>query len=175
MTELIIPPPWTEAAVCASADPEAWFPEKGQTNTAAKKVCGACTVREECLAWALEHSERFGVWGGMSERERRRMARGEPVADKVAPPGAPCPICSKPTRNRAMKVHGGDCTLEWRRRQTHERQERMRAGAAAVGHDPLSIDCPFCGEPAGQRCLSGAKRISVPHLARFEAPGQAAA
>jgi WhiB family redox-sensing transcriptional regulator len=68
---------WQERAVCAQTDPEAFFPEKGGSVRAAKKVCRACPVRAECLDYALEHHERFGVWGGLSERERRKLLPAE--------------------------------------------------------------------------------------------------
>ncbi|MGP7999446.1 MAG: WhiB family transcriptional regulator [Streptosporangiaceae bacterium] len=66
---------WQERALCAQTDPEAFFPEKGGSTREAKKVCRGCEVRAECLEYALEHDERFGIWGGLSERERRRMKR----------------------------------------------------------------------------------------------------
>jgi WhiB family transcriptional regulator, redox-sensing transcriptional regulator len=66
---------WMESARCLDADPEAFFPEKGGSTREAKRICGQCEVREECLEYALENDERFGIWGGMSERERRRLKR----------------------------------------------------------------------------------------------------
>lgn len=66
---------WQERALCAQTDPEAFFPEKGGSTREAKAVCGSCEVRAECLEYALENDERFGIWGGMSERERRRYKR----------------------------------------------------------------------------------------------------
>ncbi|MFZ2623716.1 MAG: WhiB family transcriptional regulator [Propionibacterium sp.] len=69
------PPDWQERALCAQTDPEAFFPEKGGSTREAKKVCQSCPVRGECLEYALEHDERFGIWGGLSERERRRLRR----------------------------------------------------------------------------------------------------
>jgi WhiB family transcriptional regulator, redox-sensing transcriptional regulator len=66
---------WQERALCAQTDPEAFFPEKGGSTREAKKICGGCEVRAECLEYALAHDERFGIWGGMSERERRRLRR----------------------------------------------------------------------------------------------------
>jgi WhiB family transcriptional regulator, redox-sensing transcriptional regulator len=66
---------WQDDALCAQTDPEAFFPEKGGSTRAAKRVCRACTVTAECLEYALEHDERFGIWGGFSERERRRLKR----------------------------------------------------------------------------------------------------
>lgn len=67
--------PWRDQALCAETDPEAFFPEKGGSTRAAKRVCGACNVRAECLEYALDNDERFGIFGGMSERERRRLKR----------------------------------------------------------------------------------------------------
>jgi WhiB family redox-sensing transcriptional regulator len=67
--------PWQEEALCAQTEPEAFFPEKGGSTREAKRVCGRCDVRGECLEYALAHDERFGIWGGLSERERRRLKR----------------------------------------------------------------------------------------------------
>jgi WhiB family transcriptional regulator, redox-sensing transcriptional regulator len=64
---------WQERALCAQTDPEAFFPEKGGSTREAKKVCLACDVRGECLEYALANDERFGIWGGLSERERRKL------------------------------------------------------------------------------------------------------
>ena len=66
---------WQERALCAQTDPEAFFPEKGGSTREAKKVCVSCEVRVECLDYALENDERFGIWGGLSERERRKLKR----------------------------------------------------------------------------------------------------
>jgi WhiB family redox-sensing transcriptional regulator len=67
---------WQDRALCAQTDPEAFFPEKGGSTREAKKICLGCEVRNECLDYALAHDERFGIWGGLSERERRRLKRG---------------------------------------------------------------------------------------------------
>ncbi|MCV7416030.1 WhiB family transcriptional regulator [Mycolicibacterium litorale] len=67
---------WQERALCAQTDPEAFFPEKGGSTREAKRICMGCEVRDECLDYALAHDERFGIWGGLSERERRRLKRG---------------------------------------------------------------------------------------------------
>lgn len=70
-----LPTSWQERALCAQTDPEAFFPEKGGSTRDAKRVCQSCEVRVECLEYALEQDERFGIWGGLSERERRRMRK----------------------------------------------------------------------------------------------------
>jgi WhiB family redox-sensing transcriptional regulator len=66
---------WQEQALCAQTDPESFFPEKGGSTREAKRVCMSCEVRVACLEYALENDERFGIWGGLSERERRRVKR----------------------------------------------------------------------------------------------------
>jgi WhiB family redox-sensing transcriptional regulator len=68
-------PEWQDRALCAETDPEAFFPEKGRPTREAKKVCSTCEVRLQCLEYALDNDERFGIWGGTSERERRRLKR----------------------------------------------------------------------------------------------------
>jgi WhiB family redox-sensing transcriptional regulator len=66
---------WQERSLCAQTDPEAFFPEKGGSTREAKKVCLSCEVRTECLEYALGNDERFGIWGGLSERERRKLKK----------------------------------------------------------------------------------------------------
>jgi len=73
---IIAPPAWTTDALCAQVDPDLFYPETGAPNRDAKRVCAGCEVRVECLAYALAHRERHGVWGGTTERERRRLRRG---------------------------------------------------------------------------------------------------
>ncbi|MEP6477808.1 MAG: WhiB family transcriptional regulator [Rhodoglobus sp.] len=66
---------WQSDSLCAQTDPEAFFPEKGGSTRDAKKICGSCEVRNRCLEYALENDERFGIWGGLSERERRKLRK----------------------------------------------------------------------------------------------------
>jgi WhiB family transcriptional regulator, redox-sensing transcriptional regulator len=80
-------PDWRDFAACQYTDPELWFVEKGQSTGPAKAVCRGCTVREQCLEYALDPIEAWGVWGGLSEQERRRAARlladGWTIADII--------------------------------------------------------------------------------------------
>ncbi|NIH78687.1 WhiB family redox-sensing transcriptional regulator [Amycolatopsis viridis] len=69
------PPEWQDRALCAQTDPEAFFPEKGGSTREAKRICQGCEVKGECLEYALAHDERFGIWGGLSERERRKLKK----------------------------------------------------------------------------------------------------
>lgn len=66
---------WQADALCAQTDPEAFFPEKGGSTRDAKRICASCDVRDRCLSYALQNDERFGIWGGLSERERRKIKR----------------------------------------------------------------------------------------------------
>ena len=72
---LLNPPDWQAESLCAQTDPEAFFPEKGGSTREAKRICSRCHVKTDCLRYALDRDERFGVWGGLSERERRALMR----------------------------------------------------------------------------------------------------
>ena len=67
---------WESDAICRQVDPELWFPGEGDNPRDAKRICARCPVRDACLEYALAHDERFGVWGGLSGRERRALSRG---------------------------------------------------------------------------------------------------
>jgi WhiB family redox-sensing transcriptional regulator len=66
---------WQDKANCLGVDPDLFFPERGASTREAKEVCRGCVVRADCLEYALVNGEKFGIWGGMSERERRRLRR----------------------------------------------------------------------------------------------------
>ena len=66
---------WQERANCLGVDPDLFFPERGASTREAKEVCRGCEVRHDCLEFALQNGEKFGIWGGLSERERRRIRR----------------------------------------------------------------------------------------------------
>ena len=90
LLNITTPPEWMTDGVCAQVDPELWFPEKGGSTREAKQLCARCPVHPECLAYALANDERFGVWGGASERDRRRMKR-TPSKPQGAPVRVPDP------------------------------------------------------------------------------------
>jgi WhiB family transcriptional regulator, redox-sensing transcriptional regulator len=69
------PAEWREQAACRSMGPGFFYVDRGEMLTAAKAICAACPSREPCLEYALANNERFGLWGGLSERERRRLRR----------------------------------------------------------------------------------------------------
>lgn len=69
---------WMEEAECLGSDPDLMFPTRGDFigMQAAKAVCAECVVKDECLDYALKNNEKFGIWGGESERARRKMKQG---------------------------------------------------------------------------------------------------
>jgi len=74
---------WQDRANCLGVDPDLFFPERGASTREAKSVCAGCEVRLECLEYALANGEKFGIWGGLSERERRRLRRQRALARKA--------------------------------------------------------------------------------------------
>lgn len=71
---------WQDHANCLGVDPDLFFPERGASTREAKEVCRGCVVRIDCLEYALANGEKFGIWGGMSERERRRVRRARALS-----------------------------------------------------------------------------------------------
>lgn len=76
LQQLVVPRPFPiEQAACRGIDTRLFFPERGEDTTIAKRICTSCPVRTPCRDWALANGERFGIWGGTSERERRNSRR----------------------------------------------------------------------------------------------------
>ncbi len=70
-------PAWHADGLCRKADPGTFFPVNADGVVRAQRICNACPVKAACLTWALEHNE-YGLWGGTSERQRRRLREGLP-------------------------------------------------------------------------------------------------
>lgn len=72
---------WALQGACTTTDPEVFFPDKGESSRAAKRVCSGCPVIAECREWALDTGQEFGVWGGLSATDRVRiLGRGRKAA-----------------------------------------------------------------------------------------------
>lgn len=69
------PDHWQELAACFGLDPEVFFPTTEEEAGLGLSYCNVCSVREMCLAWAVQNGERYGVWGGTTEQQRRRLIR----------------------------------------------------------------------------------------------------
>lgn len=82
--QLMLDTSWQASSNCLGVDPDLFFPERGASTKEAKEVCRGCIVREDCLEFALNNGEKFGIWGGMSERERRRIRRQRALARQEA-------------------------------------------------------------------------------------------
>lgn len=65
--------PWQELGACRGVDTAIFFPGQGESVAEAKAICASCIVRTECADYALSTGQRFGIWGGTSERDRRRL------------------------------------------------------------------------------------------------------
>jgi WhiB family redox-sensing transcriptional regulator len=68
-------PVWRQRAACRGVDPDIFYPVSDEEAEDAKAICAVCPVQQACLEWALSHREHDGVWGGATERERRRIIR----------------------------------------------------------------------------------------------------
>lgn len=94
--DLLFPEELQEQALCAQTNPILFISDRCQDANAARRICAMCPVREECLEWAVEHKERYGVWGGVSERKRQAMIFArfgpEPEEDEEEEP-KPLPTC----------------------------------------------------------------------------------
>lgn len=75
---------WAQRANCMGVDPELFFPQRGSSTREAKQVCRGCVVQEDCLEYAIANGEKFGIWGGLSERERRRVRRARVLTEPRA-------------------------------------------------------------------------------------------
>lgn len=67
--------PWAAYASCRDSDPDLFFPASEEEGAEALKICSGCPVQHECLDWALDARIRYGIWGGATERDRRRLLR----------------------------------------------------------------------------------------------------
>ncbi|MEZ5342717.1 MAG: WhiB family transcriptional regulator [Acidimicrobiales bacterium] len=92
--QLMLDTSWQASSNCLGVDPDLFFPERGASTREAKEVCRGCVVRIDCLEFALSNGEKFGIWGGMSERERRRIRRQRALARQEATGIATTPAVS---------------------------------------------------------------------------------
>jgi WhiB family redox-sensing transcriptional regulator len=127
-------PDWYESAVCASVGDDYWYPEKGGTPRHAKKVCAECPVASLCLEWALDNGERWGIWGGKSDKERRALGARRR-----------CRNCDRPF---TLGDNPGDrmCSEECRRTsriKTVETQDKT-LGCIQCGAKSTALRCRDC-------------------------------
>lgn len=120
---------WQDDALCAEIGGDTWYPDKGGSTKEAKKICLECPVRAECLQYALDHDERFGIWGGKSERERRKMR--QPLTPR--PPRARPTTAARCGTEAGAKAHANrgetacDACKQASTLARHQRRERATA------------------------------------------------
>lgn len=124
LAEMLRRPDWMADAACRGMDTELFYPGRGESTAEAKAVCAACTVTDECRLSALVEREKFGIWGGLSERERR-AARKEigAVGDRRVArcgtnsryqQGCRCDDCTAARRAYMQEYrHGTRSSVEW--------------------------------------------------------------
>ncbi|GAS92654.1 WhiB family transcriptional regulator [Mycolicibacterium brisbanense] len=127
---------WMRRKACATEDADDWFPEEGDARKA-RLICVGCPVREECLAYAIEHDERFGIWGGLAPKQRARIKQGQaPTYRFLEPDERPCKRCSKDFK----PAHGRNIYCSTACRKLSE-ADRYRKGSSTFEARP----CKRCG------------------------------
>lgn len=162
----IDPDAWRIGTPCSQSDPEIWFPDKGQSAKPAKGICFGCDVREQCLAYALDNDERFGIWGGLSERERRRLKRGIPIKHAVllkAVEMVPCGHCGKDFRKESKTSRY--CSKSCYKAAHYQRKLQQQLGFA---RQCATCGGEFTGVVSGKYCSQDCRRAAVvPKLSRL--------
>lgn len=137
LSDIATHPPFMDGTeLCAQADPDTWFPEKGGSARQAKQICASCPLRQPCLEYALANGEQFGIWGGSSLREREAMpgfkpappAPREPAKAPVAPA---LPVCHR--RNRYTSEAAARAA-----------QRRMSPGMSHAANHTRPVPCSEC-------------------------------
>jgi WhiB family redox-sensing transcriptional regulator len=126
-------PDWQAFAACRTADVDldAFFPGRGDRTDEARAICATCTVRDECLEYAMENGIQHGIWGGKSERERRKMRRQQRI-DSGAGQRGPMPLgCGTRAGAGRHRQHGEPVCEECREAEAQYHRERRRGGVAA--------------------------------------------
>lgn len=120
---------WEHHAACLGVDPELFYPGKEDPAdlAAARAVCAECPVAADCLEYAILNGEKYGIWGGKSEKERRAIRRERRLAGQ---PNALCAICGDPfvsTNNNAR--YCGDACARIAKTQSNARTSLERRTA----------------------------------------------
>lgn len=124
---------WKDDALCVQTDPELFFPVRGPDSfpQRAKAVCDCCTVREQCLEYALAAKEMWGIWGGTSPQERENILKSRRAAGEPIPPmpaRSPSGLVEELQHLRDMGISFGDAArrLGYRQPESLHRQINLR-------------------------------------------------
>jgi WhiB family redox-sensing transcriptional regulator len=129
-------PAWMDEAACKGKPIEWWFPREGHGISSyadARRVCDGCPVRAECLAFAQDNGERFGMWGGFTIKDRQRLRRPIVAATTPGPCincGAPCPT-RRDDAGRPRKYCSDTCCRSYSQTMARRRRRERRALAVA--------------------------------------------
>lgn len=130
LDEFLGRPEWQGQAACRGVDPGIFFTERGQSTAPAKLVCQSCPVREECLDFALENGEKFGIFGGKSERERRVMRRVRNIAAGTVKPTRCGTVAGSSMHKRRGEPLCEDCRIALRAYEADRRWKRANGLAS---------------------------------------------
>jgi WhiB family redox-sensing transcriptional regulator len=156
MLDLPPTPPWMALAACAGMPTELWFPERGERPEVALKTCHTCVVSDECVAYGL--GEHFGIWGGLSERQRRKVRRRH-IAE-----------CDDVTMAVAPELLNGDAP------PTLPQEVTEPAGMAPDPSSPPAHSCQGCGaslegrQPSTRWCSSACRNRNRERNRENESP-----
>lgn len=131
--------PWQERAVCAQTDPEIFFPERGGSTKEAKKICLSCSVKTQCLVDALDNDERFGIRGGYTEHERRRLQTADQAPSDTG-------LCGTSQGYQRHRYRGEQACAECRKAASDRTREARTLQAPTVGS--------MCGTESGSKTHS---------------------
>ena len=117
---------WQAHAACAGSNMDLFFPERGESHAAAKAICDGCPVQHECLDYALTHDEVHGIWGGTSERERKRIGY---QTTRTLQPINHGTAAGYTAHRRRFEEPCGRCVTAWREHTAHwrDRQRHLKA------------------------------------------------
>ena len=117
------PNAWFRHARCVDVDTEVFFPGQGESTEPARAICRQCPVQQECLDYALAERITHGIFGGTSERERRRLRSGRLKTLRCLECGKPFQVT--PTSGGSMrKTCSAPCQTNRRRKQQYDRMGR---------------------------------------------------
>jgi WhiB family redox-sensing transcriptional regulator len=140
-----LPAPWLPNARCRNPDvnPAWWYPERGKAADRAKRICRSCPEIAACLNFALVHHEPFGIWGGVSARDRRKLARGDEASTVIELDNVEEPAAVELQAIEAELVNGNG--------------NGHGAPVCSQCNQPAVPGRPTCGQPA---CVAGHRRES---------------
>lgn len=120
--------PWRSYALCGQVDPELWFPFNNRKSQAdrAKRICGDCPVQNECLSEALRNGDEYGIWGGCTAMERRRLSRSMAATHLRKPPDSVQPCGTKAAYARHHRNQETPCKLCREAHNLYELRRRSR-------------------------------------------------